>query len=205
MSAVASLPNWPFGDLQPRSYRTVLADPPWYFKNFSKKGEAKNPVAHYACMEMADIKALPVSALAHPDGCWLVMWATFPMLPHALATMDAWGFTFKSGGAWAKQSKSGNALSFGPGYTFRAAAELFLLGSIGNPKVLSHSQRNLILDSDAGPAIVAPVREHSRKPDEMIAICEAMFSGPRVELFCRERRPGWDAWGNQLGKFEAAP
>lgn len=185
--------TWPFGDLQMFGYGAILADPPWYFRNFSAKGEAKNPVAHYACMSTADIAALPVTQLAKPD-CALLMWATAPMLPDAISLMSAWGFTFKSAGAWAKQSSTGAKWAFGTGYCFRSAAEFFLLGTIGKPAIQSRAVRNLI---------VAPVREHSRKPEDQYAMVEALFAGPYLELFSRTSRPGWDAWGNETGKFEA--
>jgi N6-adenosine-specific RNA methylase IME4 len=183
--------TWPFGDLIPLRYRVILADPPWAFRLHSTKGEAKAPQAHYACMSLADIKALPVNQLAAPD-CALLMWATAPMLPDAIETLAAWGFQFKSAGAWAKQSSTGKSWAFGTGYCFRSAAEFYLLGTIGRPRQTSRSIRNLI---------VAPVREHSRKPDDLHIHAEALFEGPRCELFARERRPGWDAWGNQVEKF----
>ncbi|ARR53470.1 DNA methyltransferase [Rhizorhabdus wittichii DC-6] len=186
--------TWPFGDLRMFGYGAILADPPWYFRNFSAAGEAKNPVAHYACMSTDDIAALPVSHLAAQD-CALFMWATAPMLPDAVRLMAAWGFTFKSAGAWAKQSTTGEKWAFGTGYCFRSAAEFYLLGTIGNPPVRSRSIRNLI---------VAPIREHSRKPDQMHADVEALYDGPYVELFARSTRLGWDCWGNETGKFEAA-
>lgn len=185
--------EWPFGDLTPFSFRLIMADPAWLFRNYSVKGEAKNPLAHYACMDIEAIKALPVGHLAAPD-CVLLLWAIAPMLPEAIDTMKAWGFTFKSAGAWAKQSSTGRKWAFGPGYWLRSAAEFWLLGTIGKPAVLDHSIRNLI---------VAPVREHSRKPDEMIEIAERIAHGPRVELFARTTRPGWSSWGNQTDKFEA--
>jgi N6-adenosine-specific RNA methylase IME4 len=114
------------------------------------------------------------------------------MLPDALRLMQAWGFAFKSAGAWAKQSSSGEKWAFGTGYCFRSAAEFFLLGAIGKPRVLSRSIRNLI---------VAPVREHSRKPDDLHRAAEALYAGPYCELFAREGRPGWDVWGNQIDRF----
>lgn len=40
-------------------------------------------------------------------------------------------------------------------------------------------------------------REHSRKPDEIIPIIEACSQAPRIELFARGVREGWDMWGNQ--------
>lgn len=181
----------PFPNLSPLHYGCILADPPWRFANYSAKGEEKNPLAHYDCMTTQDIAALPVGHLAAPD-CALVMWATAPMLPEALHVMKAWGFTFKSAGAWAKQSSTGQKWAFGTGYCFRSAAEFFLLGTIGKPKIQSRSVRNLI---------VAPVREHSRKPECQYEIAEALFQGPYCEIFSRTNRAGWDCWGNEMGKF----
>jgi N6-adenosine-specific RNA methylase IME4 len=45
--------------------------------------------------------------------------------------------------------------------------------------------------------IEAPIREHSRKPDEIYGLIEAYFPNvPKVELFARgEARPGWTTWG----------
>ncbi len=183
----------PFIALPSQQARVILADPPWYFKNHSEKGEAKNPVAHYDCMELDEIQALPVAELANPNGCALIMWATAPMLPQALDTMLCWGFKYKSAGAWAKQSSTGEKWAFGPGYWYRSAAEFWISGVIGKPRIRSHSVRNLI---------VAPVREHSRKPDQMRSDVESMFAGPYVELFARETAPGWSSWGNQVGKFD---
>jgi N6-adenosine-specific RNA methylase IME4 len=183
---------WPFGDLMPMHYGVILADPPWYFRNYSAAGEVKNPAAHYDCMDLPAIKALPVGHLAAPD-CALVMWDTAPMLPHALETMAAWGFTFKSAGAWAKQSSTGEKWAFGTGYCFRSAAEFFLLGTIGKPRQMVRDVRNLI---------VAPVREHSRKPEAMRSACERLWPGPRLELFARQSAPGWSAWGNETEKFD---
>lgn len=183
--------EWPFGDLRMFGYGAILADPPWYFRNFSAAGEEKNPVAHYACMDAEALAAMPVSQLAAPD-CALFMWATAPMLPDAIHLMKRWGFTFKSAGAWAKQSSTGEKWAFGTGYCFRSAAEFYLLGTIGKPRVLSRSVRNLI---------VAPTREHSRKPGRLHRDVETLYAGPYAELFAREPRPGWDVWGNQTDKF----
>lgn len=186
--------EWPFGDLRPLSYGVILADPPWRFANYSPKGEAKNPAAQYACMDADSLMALPVGQLAAPNAVCL-MWATAPLLPLAVETLEAWGFTYKTAGAWAKQSKTGAKLAFGTGYLYRSAAEFFLLGTVGKPRQQVRNVRNLIL---------SPVREHSRKPDQMHTDLERLFPGPRCELFARERRPGWDCWGNEVGKFGSA-
>lgn len=181
-----------FDEIPPLHYGAILADPPWYFRNYSAKGEKKNPVAHYECVGTDSLAAMPVSHLAAPD-CALFMWATAPMMPQAIDLMKAWGFTHKSTGAWAKQSSTGEAWAFGTGYCFRSAAEFYLLGTIGKPKVLSRSVRNLI---------VAPVREHSRKPVNLHDDVERLYAGPYLEMFAREERPGWDAFGNEVGRFD---
>ena len=184
--------TWPFGNLRTFSYGAILADPPWAFELRSAKGDAKSPQAQYSCMDLDAIKALPVGHLAAPD-CLLIMWATAPMLPQAIDTMKAWGFRYVTSGAWAKRSKSGEKWAFGTGYVMRSASEFFLVGAIGKPAILSRSIRNLI---------VAPVREHSRKPNQMHENIERLVSGPYAELFGRQQRAGWDIWGNETGKFE---
>lgn len=180
-----------FDGLTPGSYGVILADPPWSFAVRSPKGHGKSPERHYDTMSLDDIKALPVASLAAPN-CALVMWATAPLLDRAIEVLAAWGFQYKSAGAWAKMT-SGGKWQFGIGYLYRSAAEFWFLGTRGRPKPLVRNIRNLI---------AAPVREHSRKPDEMHAQLERHFPGPRCELFARERRPGWDCWGNQVEKFK---
>lgn len=172
-------------------YGVVLCDPPWRFDNWSKRGEIKNANKHYPTMTDDELVALggrlQLDFICAPD-CAMIMWATFPKLPSAMALLAAWGFGYRSGGAWAKLSKSG-APAFGPGYLYRSAAELWLLGVRGSPDVRSHSVRNLIL---------AERREHSRKPDQMHEDIERLFAGPYLELFARRQRPGWQAWGNEV-------
>ncbi|SHJ68294.1 N6-adenosine-specific RNA methylase IME4 [Roseomonas rosea] len=189
------LRNWPFGDLRSGYYRTILADPPWRFVLRSTKGEKKSPQAKYRTMPLAEILALPVVELAHPEGCGLVLWGTAPMLPQALATMAAWGFTYVTAGAWAKQSRTGRTWNMGPGYRLRTRMEPYLLGTRGAVPLMARNVCNLV---------VAPVREHSRKPDQLRADVERVFPAPRVELFAREAAPGWEAWGDEVGKFSPA-
>lgn len=171
----------------------IYADPPWRFKTWTEDSIEKTPSAHYEVMDLTDIKALPVSVIA-ADDCVLVMWAVAPMLPHALSVMDAWGFKFKTSGAWAKQSSTGEKWAFGTGYLLRSAAEFFLIGTKGSPKSAVRDVRNLV---------VAPLREHSRKPDDLRLSLERMFpEATKLEMFARRKVPGWIAWGNDVGKFD---
>lgn len=178
-------------DFPSKKYACILADPPWKFKTYSPKGiTAKGAESHYPCMTLDEIQRLPVADIADKD-CFLFLWATFPMLPEALATVEAWGFTYKTGAAWIKRTKNGKT-AFGTGYIFRSAAELLLVGTRGHPKTLNRSTRNVLQ---------GVVREHSRKPDEQYALIESLCVGERIELFARQTVDGWDCWGNEKNKF----
>lgn len=181
---------WPFGDLQPHSFDFIMADPPWLYELYSKEGEGKSPQAQYDCMTLDQIKGLPVLDLAAPN-CLLWLWATNPMLPHALEVVSSWGFTFKTAGTWVKTTKNGK-LAFGTGYVLRCSSEPFLIATRGKPRT-SRSVRS---------AHLGLIREHSRKPEEAYRAAEQLMPrANRLELFSRTNRPGWQAWGDEAGKF----
>lgn len=173
-------------------YGAILADPPWDFKVRSSKGEGRSASQHYKIMKLADIKAIPVADMAAPD-CCLFLWTTDPHLPQALEVMAAWGFTFKTVAFyWAKTNRNGSFFK-GMGYWTRANVEQVLLGTRGHPKRLAKNVERLI---------VAPRREHSRKPDETRERIERLAGGPYLEYNARSRRPGWTAMGDEVDKFK---
>ena len=183
--------------VQVNHYRVILADPPWNFLTRSGKGRDRCPdgQGHYDVMSLKDIKRLGTDVLqAAADDCVLLLWVTDPFLRHGLDVMQCWGFEYKTiGFYWAKTGKS-CSWPMGNGYWTRANPEQCLLGTIGNPKRVNKDVRKLI---------VSPRREHSRKPDEAIERIERLVDGPYLELFSRTSRPGWDSWGDQIGKFDA--
>lgn len=201
----------PFIGLPSRSYRCIMADPAWNFRSHAPVENphvSRLPDRHYATMSIDEIAALPVRDLAHPDGCHLFMWTTGPHLPRAFEVMRAWGFRYSGiGFTWIKLKKTHDPnqlrvipaidaeLHVGLGYTTRKNAEFCLLGRRGN------ARRNA---KDVREVILAPVREHSRKPDEAFERARRYCDGPYLELFSREERPGWSTWGNETGKFSEA-
>ena len=182
-------------------FRCILADPPWTYRAFSTAGLGRAPQRHYATMTTAEIAALRVREIALPK-CWLFLWTSGPHLFKAIEIMRAWGFEYSSiAFTWAKLKKSAppriwDARSFwqGLGHTTRKNTELCLLGRRGKPGRLSREVFELI---------IAPRREHSRKPDQQYQRIETYCAGPRVELFSRVAWPGWTAWGNEVGTFKA--
>lgn len=199
-------------------YGAIVADPPWQFSVRSPKGASRLPDGevenadgrtaprHYPTMPLAQIRALPVGVLAARD-CALFLWAIDSMLPQALEIGAAWGFTYKTVAfTWAKSrvalepgilaaESADAAFPIGPGYWTRANPEQCLFFTRGAPMRRSSAVRQLI---------VAPRREHSRKPAQTYPSVEALVCGPYLELFSRHARPGWDAWGHHVDKFEAA-
>ena len=139
---------------------------------------------HYPVQALEQIKALDVASIAAPD-CVLFLWATAPMLPEALEVMAAWGFEYRTNFVWTKDRA-------GTGYWARNQHEHLLVGVTGDvPAPAPGAQWSSL--------IPAPVREHSRKPDEARRMIEAYYPTlPKIELFARgEARPGWDTWGNE--------
>lgn len=196
-------------------FSLIMADPAWEYEMRSEAGYQKAPEAHYETMPTEEIAALPVELLAAPN-CLLWLWAVNPKLPDALAVMAAWGFTFKTAGTWVKRTTRGKD-AFGTGYVLRSSNEPFLIGTRGAPKT-TKATRSTIPTYDEGfhssgddwPAgsitIEAKLREHSRKPDEAFAAAEGLMpAARRIELFSRQARPGWSAWGHEAGKFGGEP
>ncbi len=196
--------TWPFGDLKRGHYGAILADPPWHFEVYSldRTGRCRHPSMHYDTMPIEEIYALPVEELAAPD-CVLFVWVIWPMLEQGLQSIERWGFRYKTCGfAWMKANGRQIELfddeitpDMLTGYWTRANSEVCLLATRGKPKRLN---------ADVRQGIIAPRREHSRKPDGIHERIERLVAGPYVELFARQRRPNWDAWGNQTDKFKEA-
>lgn len=175
-------------------YDLIYADPPWQYRDKANAG--KRSACHkYPVMTLENICALPIASIA-ADDCLLAMWHVPPMPVEALAVVHAWGFTLRTmkGFTWVKRTRHGKH-HFGMGHWTRANSEDCLIATRGRPVRASASVRQVI---------EAPVREHSRKPDEvrdrLLILTAAQHP---LELFARETTTGWTAWGNQVA--EAAP
>ncbi len=167
-------------------YGSILADPPWTFRNWGRDVGRRSAASHYPVMSLEDIKALDVARLAAPDAA-LYMWATMPLLDAALDVGAAWGFAYKTCAfTWVKTTKRG-AWHFGMGYWTRANAELCLLFTRGKPS------RN---DRGVPQLMVEQIGRHSAKPDETYRRIMRLTDGPYLELFARNHPPGWDVWGH---------
>ena len=172
-------------------YSVVYADPAWKFKNKNTGGSMSSGAnAHYTVSSLADMCKLDVHSICAED-CTLFMWWVASQPQEALDLVSAWGFTLKTmtGFNWIKLTKYGKDF-FGMGFWTRQGSENCLIATRGNPKRVNASVRSVVH---------APVARHSEKPDVFRErIVELMGDVPRVELFAREKFPGWDVWGNEV-------
>jgi N6-adenosine-specific RNA methylase IME4 len=168
----------PLAPLPPGKFRAIYADPPW---SYSNSGFAQSAASKYPTMSLDRICDMPIADKA-VDETVLFLWATSPLLPDALTVMGAWDFQYKASMVWIKDRAPGM------GWYVNTKHEFLLIGagrSTPHPKVK--------LDS----VVTAPVSKHSKKPEEFYALIEQMYEGPYLELFARNKREGWERWGNE--------
>ena len=169
-------------------YAVIVSDPPW---SYGARAEdvthrAANP---YPSMSIEEICAMPVESIA-ADNAILWLWTTNAHMYEAYAVAKAWGFTVKTILTWAKDR-------MGTGDWLRGQTEHCLMCIRGKPVVTLTNQTTLLN---------GPLRQHSRKPDAFYTMVDNLCPAPaggKVEMFCRQARPGWIAAGAEISKFEA--
>lgn len=176
MTDLRTLSSEPFG--------CIVADPPWRYENTVSNGPAE---AHYPTMSTWEIAALPVREVT-ARSAHLYLWVTDAHLPEVFNTglLDSWGFRYIQTLKWLKV-KDGKP-QMGAGNYYRHASELCIFAVKGRAPVKAHN----VLDF-----FWAARGAHSKKPTVIHEWAEAMSPGPYLEMFARESRPGWYAWGNE--------
>ena len=190
-------------------YCVVLADAPFNHRSNSVAKPGRNPRRHYKCLTIPELCTLgPKLLKVVADDAVLFMCVPGPQLVIGahIPLMRAWGFKPTAMGfVWVKLNPRADPaqftladLSMGPGHTTRKNAEYVVIGKRG---------KSLRRDCGVHEIIIAPRREHSRKPDELYRRIEQYVGGesggPFLELFARESRPAWATWGDEVTKFDA--
>lgn len=158
-------------------FQVLAIDPPW-----PEQGELP-----YPAQSLETIAAFSLTELLSEDASvWL--WTTNRFLFEAERIgCERWGLERRGVLTWAKDR-------LGTGFPLRGQTEHCLLFSQGKP---------LFLPGGASTLLHGTVREHSRKPEEFYELVETLCPGAKLELFARERRPGWQAWGAETERFPA--
>ena len=172
-----------------KKYKIIYADPPWSYRDKANAG--KRGASHkYKTQSQSWLEALPIKNIC-ADDCVLFLWVTMPKLSECWTLINQWGFTYKTVAfTWVKKNKIKPTWFWGMGNWTRANAELCLLCTKGKPKRISASVHSVI---------ETPIEGHSKKPDVVRdKIIQLMGDLPRIELFARNKVPGWDSWGNEI-------
>ncbi len=165
-------------------YRCILIDPPWQQKMIGKRKRRGKyaPTLPYPTMDYAEIAQLPVGSLG-ADDAHLWLWTTNQFLEAGFSLLKAWGFTYLAPIHAIKPSGIGN-------YFVSRTQTLLFAYKKRCRFPLARYQPNIIE--------VHHPRRHSEKWDKTYDYIESISPSPRVELFARRKRPGWDVWGNEV-------
>lgn len=184
-------------------YNVLYIDPPWKIKaGRPLKGykivdgkqtflatSNKTRETSYPSMTIEEIKRLNVAGIAAADA-HLYMWVTNKHLPEAFDIIKEWGFSYSTTIVWAK-----NRMGGGLGGAYRITTEFLIFARKGKLKALCNiesSWHNVKRTYENG----AP--KHSKKPTFFYEMIEKVSPGLKIELFAREKRDGWDSWGNEI-------
>lgn len=170
-------------------FETIVIDPPWEMQKIERDVRPNQVAFDYPTMTEDELSRFDVASIAAED-CHLFCWTTHKHMPMALRLLEAWGFRYVCTMVW---HKPGGFQPIGlPQYN----CEFVLYGRRGSPQ---------FADTKAFPACFqAPRREHSRKPDEFYDLIRRVTAGPRIDVFSREARDGFDQFGNEADKFNEA-
>ena len=178
----------------------ILADPPWsYDDKATSGGHWAGAENHYGTMSIEQLCDMRLefggteyhaSELAADDAeLWL--WTTWPFLEDAFRVIKAWGFEYKTlGFIWTKTNTDGSAyMGLGNGTRLGSEPCLRCVRGKGLTRV----------DAGVNSDIRCPRTEHSAKPYAQYERIEKLYGKKRrLEIFGRNRMPGWDVFGNQV-------
>ena len=190
-------PNTPHGNAEPGAvadpipprdgtYRAIVIDPPWPMKKIERAERPDQGIElDYPALtleQIADETIVPVRTHAANDGCHLYLWVTHKYLPAGLELLDAWGFHYQCVMTWRKN------VGITP-FSWMYDTEHVLFG---HPRQPTPGTQRL------AAVLRSPRTGHSIKPDMFYERVIAASPGPRIDMFARRERDGFDVWGNEV-------
>jgi N6-adenosine-specific RNA methylase IME4 len=168
-------------------YNTIVIDPPWPVEFMVMENRPNQTEMPYPTMTIEKIMEFPLADIA-ADDCNLFMWTTQTYLPISFEILETWGFKYHVCLTWDKTN--GRSL-----FGFNRRTEFVLYAYKGKITV---NQRGKFIDT----VFTEKLREHSRKPDIFYEMIKENTPEPRIDVFSREKREGFDQWGNETEKFQ---
>lgn len=177
-------------------YSTIVVDPPW---NQGKTGKRKvrpnqGITLDYPTLSKEELLQLPVDELG-TENSFLFLWTTNskdkktgePFLKTSFDLMEKWGYNFYTMITWDKKT---GPCPFGP---FQIVTEYVLFGYKGKCTFKKNKlgfMKNIFSESASA---------HSVKPQSFYDAIVEMTDGKRLDIFARQKREGFDGWGNEYG------
>ena len=166
-------------------YHTIVIDPPWPVQKIIRDDRPNQDVFEYPTMSIEEMTNFDINQFAD-DNCHIYLWSTHKFLPIAFLILDSWGFRYQCLLTWVKN------VGMTP-FSWMYSTEHVLFGRKGSLDLLKMGVR---LD------FTGKVREHSRKPEIFYEIVRKVSPSPRIDIFSREKREGFDQYGNEQQKFQ---
>jgi len=168
-----------------KKYQTIVIDPPWTVKNNLKnlKYYRTGKKMPYPLMSNDEIMFFPINNFAD-DRCDLFLWSITSKIPFCFEILKVWNFRYMDFFAWDK----------GIGVPVN--------GIYRRVEWIIYAYKGKMGINKKGSFIPSMFYEkrgkHSRKPDILYKILRENTKEPRIDIFAREKREGWDVWGNEV-------
>lgn len=165
-------------------YRTIVIDPPWPMeKTLREERPYQGIELDYQTMTIEAIKTLKLPCA---DECHVYLWATQKFLPISFQLFEDWDVKYIQTLVWHKN------VGFTPFGLFMNNVEFVLFGRRGSLPLLKAGLK---------ACFEGKVREHSRKPNEFYDLVRSVSPEPRIDVFSREKREGFEQLGDEIDKF----
>jgi N6-adenosine-specific RNA methylase IME4 len=177
-------------------YSTIVIDPPWNQGKTGKRKVRPNQTTKldYSTMSKDELLSMPVDKLSK-DNSFIFLWVTNskdkktgePFLKTSFDLLEKWGYTFYTMITWDKNT---GPCPFGP---FQITTEYVIFGYKGKcvfKKDKLGFMKTIFNESS---------KSHSVKPQSFYDAIVEMTDGERIDIFARQKRPGFDGWGDEYG------
>ncbi len=186
------------GECFKQKYKCLVIDPPWNQGKTGKRSTRPNQGTRldYKTMLKEELIDLPIPLWAD-EQAYLWLWATNskdrktkePILKMAFDLIDAWDFNYYTTITWNKKT---GPCPFGP-YQITTEHVLFAYRGKSNfTKTSLGKMQTCFTETPTG---------HSVKPASFYKIIAEYFPGPRLDVFARQKRQGFDGWGDEYGSL----
>lgn len=166
-------------------YPTIVIDPPWPMQKVDREVRPNQAEFGYKTQTLDQIGDIDIPSAEDAN---IFVWTTQKFLPATFGILSQWDFRYIFTMVWHK------AGGFQPHNLPQYNCEFVLFGRCGSGIPFTTTK--------AFPTCFdGKRREHSQKPNEFYELVSRVSPGPRIDMYSREKRDGFDQWGDETGKL----